>query len=335
MSTAQIEATALLCRLLDFPEQRVNGKTVFEGEWSTAAQTLMEAGLLIKDEDLSSATCYDCWVELARVVEDPPKSYSVRDGEVLQMCPECGPIVAPAYVRQTYRLALPRLITKLLVGLNFSPNGMKAIDKERIPDERAWQLWRLGTGTAKRGKGVTWYFARHLHRMEVALRLHAQIAADQSLLSCVILTSSEVPLPRTSPLSGFDVRSLLTVGQIEAHSFTFFPDRHPAPGVQRLEEAAPGTSLQYVKPEGLVYIDGEAIKLEPRERNLLMALIDDLDHEMDNASLRDKVGSVAEKFSPSKVFDRKPHVYRTFIRFLREDGRYQLQIPPEDRGWLI
>jgi len=111
MSTAQIEATALLCRLLDFHEQRVNGKMVFEGEWSTAAQTLMEAGLLIKDEALSSATCYDCWVELARVVEDPPKSYAVAEGEVLQMCPECGPVVGPAYIRRTYRLALPRLIT--------------------------------------------------------------------------------------------------------------------------------------------------------------------------------------------------------------------------------
>ena len=102
-----------------------------------------------------------------------------------------------------------------------------------------------------------------------------------------------------------------------------------------MEEATPGTTLRYLKPKGLVYIDGEAIKLEPRERNLLVALIDDRDHEMDNASLRDKVGTGAEKFSPSKVFDRKPHVYRTFIRFLREDGRYQLQIPPEDCSWLI
>lgn len=335
MSTAQIEATALLCRLLEFSEQQIHGTAVFEGEWSSAAKTLMGAGLLIKDDDLPSATCYDCWIELARVVDNPPKSYAVREGQVLQMCPECGPVVAPAYVRQRYRLALPRLITKLLVGLDFSPTGMKAIDKDAFADERAWQLWRLGTSMAKRGKGVTWYFGRQLHQVEVALRLREQIAADQALQSCVILTSSEVPLPKSSPLTGFDVRSLITVGQIEAHSFTFFADRHPAPGVQRLEEAVPGTTLRYLRPEGVVYIDGEAIKLEPRERKLLLALIDDLDHEMDNASLRDKVGSVAEKFSPSKVFDRKPHVYRTFIRFLREDDRYQLQIPPEDRSWLI
>ena len=56
MSVLQLEATALLCRLLNFPEQHVNGETVFEGEWSTAALTLIEAGLLIKDEDLSSAS---------------------------------------------------------------------------------------------------------------------------------------------------------------------------------------------------------------------------------------------------------------------------------------
>ena len=73
MSTAQVEATALLCRLLDFPGHQVNGKAVFEGEWSTAAKALMGAGLLVKDYDMSSATCYDCWIELARVVEDPPK----------------------------------------------------------------------------------------------------------------------------------------------------------------------------------------------------------------------------------------------------------------------
>lgn len=335
MSTDQIEATALMCRLMEFPEQQINGKAVFEGEWSKAAKRLMEVGLLIKDYDLPSATCYDCWVEPARVVDDPPKSYAVCESQVLQMCPECGPIVAPAYVRQMYCLALPRLITKLLVGLDFSPNGMKVIDKDAFADERASQLWRLGTSTVKRGKGVTWYFGRQLHQVEVALRLREQIAADQALQSCVILTGSEVPLPKASPLTGFDVRSLITVGQIEAHSFAFFADRHPAPGVQRLEEAAPGTTLRYLAPDGVVYIDGEAINLEPRERKLLLALIDDLDHEMDNAGLRDKVGSVAEKFSPSKVFDRKPRVYRTFIRFLREDDRYQLQIPPEDRSWLI
>lgn len=163
MSAALIEATALMCRLLEFSEQQINGKAVFEGEWSSAAKTLMEVGLLIKDYDLPSATCYDCWMELARVVDDPPKSYAVCEGQVLQMCSECGPIVAPAYVRQMYRLALPRLIIKLLVGLDFSPNGMKAIDKDTFADERAWQLWRLGTSTVKRGKGVTWYFGRQLH----------------------------------------------------------------------------------------------------------------------------------------------------------------------------
>lgn len=335
MSTAQIEATALLCRLLEQADTRINGRAVFEGEWATAAQPLLAAKLLAYDSVLPSATCYECWIELARVVDDPPKSYALRKDQVLQMCPECGPIVAPAYVCQMYRPALPRLITKLLVGLDFSPNGMKAIDKDATADERTWQLWRLGTRTAKRGKGVTWYFGRQLHQVDVALRLREQIAADQALQSCVILTSSEVPLPKASPLTGFEVRSLITVGQIEAHSFAFFADRHPAPGVQRLEEAVPGTTLRYLRPDGVVYIDGEAIKLEPRERKLLLALIDDLDHEMDNAALRDKVGSVAEKFSPSKVFDRKPRVYRTFIRFLREDERYQLQIPPEDRSWLI
>ena len=335
MSTAEIEATALLCRLLEGSQLTIGGKAVHEGEWVHAAQPLLNAHLLAFESNRQWAECYECWVESARVVDDPPKSYAIPEQKILQLCPECGPVEAPAYVRQIYRVLPARLITKLLIGLEFSPTGSKSIDKDRITDERQWQLWRLGISVPKRGKQVTWYFGRQLHQPEVALRLREQIAADKALQSCVILTSSEVPLPAASALTGFDVRSLMTVGQIEAHSFTFFPDRHPAPGVQRLEEAAPDTTLRYLKPKGLVYIDGEAIKLEPRERNLLIALIDDLDHEMDNDGLRDKVGSVAKKFSPSKVFDRKPRVYRTFVRFLREDGRYQLQIPPEDRSWLI
>ena len=40
MSTAQIEATALMCRLLDQADTRINGKALFEGPWAPAAHAL-------------------------------------------------------------------------------------------------------------------------------------------------------------------------------------------------------------------------------------------------------------------------------------------------------
>jgi len=104
MSTAQIEATALMCRLLDQADTRINGKALFEGPWAPAAHSLFRERLLRFTGDLPSATCYDCWIELARVVDDPPKSTTLGDDQVLQMCPECGPVVAPAYIRKTYQL---------------------------------------------------------------------------------------------------------------------------------------------------------------------------------------------------------------------------------------
>ena len=50
--------------------------------------------------------------------------------------------------------------------------------------------------------------------------------------------------------------------------------------------------------------------------------------------LKTACGSQAQRFSPSKEFDRNPLVYKTFIRYLRDDERYALIIPDGDRTWL-
>ena len=68
--------------------------------------------------------------------------------------------------------------------------------------------------------------------------------------------------------------------------------------------------------------------------SILLALIDDLDHEMDKDALKTACGSQAQRFSPSKEFDRNPLVYKIFIRYLRDDERYALIIPDGDRTWL-
>ena len=99
MSAALIEATALMCRLLDQADTRINGKALFEGPWVPAAQSLLRERLLRFTGALPSATCYDCWIELARVVDDPPKSTTLGDDQVLQMCPGARPHPAPPAAR--------------------------------------------------------------------------------------------------------------------------------------------------------------------------------------------------------------------------------------------
>jgi hypothetical protein len=67
---------------------------------------------------------------------------------------------------------------------------------------------------------------------------------------------------------------------------------------------------------------------------LLLALMDDFDREMDRDALRTACQSQADPFSPSKVFERNPVVYKRFIKYLSGDCVYALQIPEEDRDWL-
>lgn len=314
------EATAFLCRLMERDDPKLDGKTLFEGEWAKSSKALLDIRLLTLDSKRSSVLCNECQVEFARVVRALP------DGQILLLCPECEDIAVPEYLRHVYRLKPGNLVPKLLSGLGFSQSGVRLIDADL--------LWRLGTSAHKRDRSKTWYFGRRLDRPEVAFRLKEQIKVDNAVQSCVILTSSEMPLPASSPLAGFDVRCLFTTGQLEPQGFVFFDDRMSDRGAQVLTEATPSTTLRYVKTKGRVFLDGEEIALEPRGSKLLAALIDDFDHEMTKLELRDRVESEAKDFSPRKVFDRQPDVYRAFIKFLADEKRYQLKIPDEDRDWL-
>lgn len=94
------------------------------------------------------------------------------------------------------------------------------------------------------------------------------------------------------------------------------------------------TTLRYVRSLGKVFIEGTECPLEPRQQAMLLALISDLDHEMGKDALKAACGSQAQRFSPSKEFDRNQVVYKTFIRYLRDDERYALIIPDADREWL-
>ncbi len=320
MSLAQVDATSLFCRLMDLAKPEINGQALRDGRDKVAATHLLRERVLVLGKPLDWVTCPECGIETARVVREKSPD------EIILHCPECIDVVASRHLRETYKVALQKFIPSLLNGLELSANGMKQIEPDLI--------WRLGTTEKQRGKPVTWYFARCLHRPEVASRLRDQITAEKAVHSCVILTSSEVPLPAGSALTEFDVRPLFMIGRVGQSKFEFFPDRQPAPGPQTLNEAVPGTTLRYVRGEAAAYIDGTEYPLEPRQQKILIALIDDRDHELDKEALKTACGSQSQRFSPSKEFERNPVVYKAFIRYLRDDERYALIIPDDDRDWL-
>ncbi|MGE0986516.1 hypothetical protein [Ralstonia pseudosolanacearum] len=323
MSQAQVDATALLCRLLERDKPEINGQALFDGDPQAAAHLLRER-LLVVGRPLDWVTCPDCRVEIARVVRD------VSADRIALRCPECEDIDAPRRLRETYKAVPARAVAALLSGLGMTAGGMKVIEPERV--------WRLGTTEPTRGKPLTWYFARQLGRPEVGARLREQIQLERTAGSCVVLTTSELPLPIGSPLAGFDVRTLRIVARIGQSRFEFFADRQAAPGAQQLGEAEPRlttqTTLRYVRSLGKAFIEGTEYPLEPRQQAMLLALISDLDHEMGKDALKAACGSQAQRFSPSKEFDRNLVVYKSFIRYLRDDERYALIIPDEDRDWL-
>ncbi len=320
MSQTQVDATALFCRLLERAKPEINGQALRQGADAVAAALLLRERVLVHGAPLEWVTCPECGVQTARVVQDKSKE------TIALLCPECGDVEASRHLRETYKVALQKFVVSLLNGLSFSLKGMKPV----VPD----QIWRLGTSEAKRGKAVTWYFARHLSRPEVASRLREQIALDQSAQSCVILTSSETPIPAGSALTEFDVRPLFTIGRVGQNTFEFYQNRQTDTGPQTLDEATPGTTLRYVKSQGKAFIDGTEYPLEPRQQSILVALIDDHDHEMENDALKTACRSQAQRFSPSKEFERNPVVYKAFIHYLRDDERYALIIPDDDRDWL-
>ena len=323
MSQAQIDATALLCRMLERDKPEFDGHSVHSVANKEAAAQLLRERLLVLGDSLGYVTCPECRIEQARVVRE------MSGDKVSLLCPECADVTGPRHLTYMYKAALARFVSSLLVGLDLTPGGMKMVELDRI--------WRLGTTQPARGKALTWYFARQMFRPERAMRMKEQLSLDKTGQSSAVLTSSELPLPAGSPMADFDVRSLVTIGRVGQSKFEFFADRLGQAGPQVLSEAAPGTTLRHVRTESKVFVAGECYELEPQQRAMLLALIDALHHELGKEDLKFACGSEAQRFSPAKVFDRDARsqlVYRTFIAYLAVDERYQLVVPQEDVSWL-
>ena len=316
MSEKLVNATGVLCRLLEQSQPTINGTALLGGEFGEGGHELVRERLLVLGPALSYVTCPDCGIEMARVVR------SVGVDQVLLYCDECGEVDADRALLQTYTVSLSRFIDRMVSSLELTPSNRKAIDNDIS--------WRLGVQEHKRGKAQTWYFARHLNDHTVARHLLDQIRSDNAAQSAKIITSTDVPLPDGSPLVGYDIKNLAAIARMSQNVFLFFDDRAEVTVAQPEEEPAPVTSLRHVRHKGWAYVDGEKYELEGMQQKILLALMDAHAHRLEGKVIADRCGSDAFPFQPAKYFGRNNEVYKAFVRYVPGDKVYELIIHPED-----
>ena len=324
MSQTQIEATALLCRMLESTAKEISGPLLSDPGNQDALAQLRREHLVGFGEPLNWLQCPECRDDMARVVRELPGD------KVLLLCGgDCEDFEVPRSVCQTTVVNVERVVGHLATGLNLNRHQTECL----VPD----LAWRMGLIEERRGKPVTWYFARHLNRDTTAQKLLIHLSGHRADRSARILTSSPVPLPASSPLAQYEVVHLADLMRVSQNRFECFANRVMEPAaVYQVHDSTTdrGTTLRYVRSERNAYIDGVAYPLEAMQANILLALIDDFDHRMEGSALREACGSSARNFRPVKQFDRNKLVYETFIRYVPGDKEYELIICPCDSDWL-
>ena len=315
-----MNATALLCQLLEMNPPQINGAALVGPDQGAVGRELLHERLLGIGSSLAYVTCPECGVELARVVRQ------IGHDQILLHCDECQEVTAGIALQQTYKVNLSKLIDRLADSLDLPPASCKVIGADRA--------WRLGVAETTRANAVTWYFARHLHTPAVAKHVFEQVRADHALRSAKILTSSEVPLPEGSPLRDFTVINLSATARLAHSRFVFFTDRADTPPAAILDRMPPTTSLIDLRSLSVAYVDGQRYALEPMQVKILLALLDNHDHRMEPAALRDACGSDADPFKPVKFFGRCKSVYKAFIHYAAGDKEYALILSDEDKSWV-
>jgi hypothetical protein len=316
LSDTLVNATEVLCRLLEQSKPTVNGAALLGGAFGNGGSELIHERLLVLGPALSYVTCPECGIELARVVR------KVGVDKVLLYCDECGEVEAGHALLQTYTVSLSRLVDRLVSSLELPPSNRKAIDHDIS--------WRLGVQERKRGKALTWYFARHLNDHTVARHLLEQIRSDNAAQSAKIITSTELPLPNGSPLMGYDVKNLVAIARMSQNVFIFFDDRVEVTVAQPEEEAAPVTSLRYIRDKALAYVGGVKYELEGMQQKILLALMDAHGHRLEGNQIGARCGSDAFPFQPAKYFGRNNEVYKAFVRYVPGDKVYELIVSNEN-----
>lgn len=320
MSGKFVNATAVLCHLLEQSKPTVNGTALLGGAFGEGGSELIRERLMVLGPSLTYVTCPECGVEMARFVR------KVGVDQVLLYCDECWEVDAGHTLLQTYTVSLTRLIDRLATSLELPQSNRKVIDSEIS--------WRLGVQEHKRGKAKTWYFARHLNDHVVAKHLLEQIRTDNAGQSAKIITSTDLPLPDGSPLAGYDVKNLAAIARTSQNMFLFFDDRVDITVAQPVEEAAPVTTLRHLREKAWAYVDGVKYELEAMQQKILLSLMDAHSHRLEGNQIGERCGSSSFPFQPAKHFGRIKKVRQTFISYVPGDKVYELIVHPEDSDWL-
>jgi uncharacterized Zn finger protein (UPF0148 family) len=320
MSLVQVNATTLLCRLLEQKKPQVNGAALLGGEFGDGGRELIHERLLVIGAALTYVTCPECGVEMARVVR------STGVNHIRLYCDVCGEVKAVRDLQQTYTVSLEKFIVRLAGSLELQASARKVIENDIS--------WRLGTHEPKRGKAETWYFARHQHDHAVARRLVEQIRADRASQSARIISSTDLPLPDGSPLTGYDVANLAAVARLSQSRFLFFADRTGSTMPQSAEEPLPTTSLRSVRDKAWAFVNGVKYELEGMQQKILLSLMDAHSHQLEGSVMGSICESDSFPFQPAKFFGRNKEVYRAFVRWIPGDKVYELIIHTEDHDWL-
>jgi hypothetical protein len=320
MSASQILATELLCQLMESDKAEINGKALLCDEHEVAGQHLLKERVLVLGPSLSWVTCPECGVEAAKILRE------VSSKKIRVRCDECGDIDTGHELQRTYKVNFNHLINLLGISLDFLPSSSKMI----VP----LKVWRLGISEKIRGKPITWYFARHLNDPAVAKRLLDQLRMDHALQTANIITSSDLPLPEGSLLTGYNVVKLSTIARLSQSRFLFFTERSGSQALPPKEEPLPTTSLRLVRDKGWAFVQSVKYELEGMQKNILLSLIDSHAHRLEGAVLGERCGSEAFPFQPAKFFSRNNEVYKAFVKYVPGDKIYELVIAEEDQDWL-
>ena len=320
MSASQILATELLCQLMESGKAEINGKALLCDEHEAAGQQLLKERVLVLGPTLSWVTCPECGVEVAKILRE------IGCKKIRVRCDGCGDVDTGHELQRTYKVNFNHLITLLGISLDLSPSSSKLI----VP----LKVWRLGTSEKIRGKPITWYFARHLNDPAVAKRLLDQLRMDHASQTARIITSSDLPLPEGSPLTGYNVAKLSSLARLSQSRFLFFAERSGSQALSPKEEPLPTTSLRLVREKGWAFVEGIKYELEGMQKNILLSLIDSHAHRLEGNVLGERCGSEAFPFQPSKFFSRNNEVYKAFVKYVPGDKVYELIVAHEDKDWL-
>ncbi|MBX2807825.1 MAG: hypothetical protein KTR20_04260 [Cellvibrionaceae bacterium] len=276
-------------------------------------ESLAKINLLQKTPMVAtSITCPDC---LDHVIP-------IND-EALAACPECGLIdVSDAY---GYQINMRLILSQLAIGLNLQPQSIEALEAETF--------WLLGREVVN-SQLHSFYFGRNLAQSDVTSIIVDRLKAAGTEKSITLLTSTPITELKYTALICFRNFHLGDCCWLDKTGIKIDQSRFDTlASPESLPESI--TTLSYLKTSGIVYWQGTKVDDLPQQaRKILIALLDNRDHELCKQALQENVGSQSANFRPHEQFKRKAiHklIYKTFINYQKDDRVFQLNTSADDQ----